>query len=73
MFKVMYEARGIGLAAEQIGRKERIFVIDIPPTSDLDQNGQRENPEVKLPEVFINPKIKSASKKIKPLDMVLLG
>ena len=64
MFKVMYEARGIGLAAEQIGRKERIFVIDIPPASDLDQNGQRENPEIKLPEVFVNPKIISHSESV---------
>ncbi len=61
MFRVMYEAKGIGLAAEQIGRKERIFVIDIPPLSDTNQNGERENPNVQMPEIFINPKIISHS------------
>jgi len=46
MFETMYAARGIGLAAPQIGRPERLTVIDI--TRDHDS---------KQPMVFINPEI----------------
>lgn len=48
MFESMYAARGVGLAAPQIGIGKRIAVIDI-------SNG--ENPEEKL--VLINPEILS--------------
>ena len=57
MLETMYAERGVGLAAEQVGRTERMFVIDIPPDSDTDENGRRENPEVQMPMVLINPKI----------------
>ncbi|MEN7973001.1 MAG: peptide deformylase [Verrucomicrobiota bacterium] len=57
MLETMYAERGVGLAAEQIGRTERIFVVDIPAESDLGEDGRRENPEVEMPLVFINPKI----------------
>ena len=39
MLEVMYASYGIGLAAEQVGRLERVFVIDIPPESDVDKQG----------------------------------
>ena len=61
MLEVMYAERGVGLAAEQVGRTERLFVIDIPPSSDIDERGERENPEVSMPLVCINPVIKSHS------------
>ena len=57
MFETMYAEKGVGLAAEQVGRTERMFIVDIPPESDVGDNGQRENPEVQMPLVFINPKI----------------
>jgi peptide deformylase len=57
MFETMYDEKGVGLAAEQVGRTERMFVIDIPPDADMGEDGQRENPTVKMPLVFINPKI----------------
>jgi len=57
MFETMYKERGVGLAAEQVGRTERMFVIDIPPDADRDDDGQRENPSVEMPLVFINPRI----------------
>lgn len=57
MFKTMYKERGVGLAAEQVGRTERMFIVDIIPEGDCDENGQRENPDIKMPQVFINPKI----------------
>jgi peptide deformylase len=61
MIEVMYASHGIGLAAEQVGRTERVFVIDIPPDSDVDANGDRLHPEVQMPLVFINPVIEAHS------------
>jgi peptide deformylase len=57
MLETMYAERGVGLAAEQVGRTERMIVIDIPPDSDVDDDGVRENPEVEMPLILINPKI----------------
>lgn len=57
MFATMYKERGIGLAAEQVGRTERMFVIDIPADGDVGDDGERENPDVEMPLVFINPRI----------------
>ncbi len=64
MLETMYEERGVGLAAEQVGRTERMFVIDIPPDSDMGDDGQRENPDVAMPMVLINPKITGHSEDI---------
>ena len=57
MLETMYAEKGVGLAAEQVGRTERMFVVDIPSEGDVDDDGQRENPGVQMPVVFINPKI----------------
>lgn len=43
MFDTMYAAHGIGLAAPQVGRRERLFVVDVDES----------------PLVFINPEIVS--------------
>lgn len=55
MIETMRAANGLGLAAPQVGRTERIFVVDLLPIAgDLEQEG------VDIPEqpmVFINPKI----------------
>ena len=48
MFETMYDARGIGLAAPQVGLRKRLAVIDI--TSD-------QEPDHKL--ILINPKIEA--------------
>ena len=64
MLETMYEERGVGLAAEQVGRTEQIVVIDIPPDSDTDESGARENPDVKMPLVLINPQITAHSEDI---------
>lgn len=47
MFALMYEAKGIGLAANQVGLPLRFFVLNV--TGDPDQPGQER--------VFINPEI----------------
>ncbi len=57
MLETMHKERGLGLAAEQVGRTERLFVIDIPAESDVGEGDVRDNPDVEMPLVFINPKI----------------
>jgi len=64
MFETMHAERGVGLAAEQVGRTERMFVIDIHPDGDVGDDYQRENPDVEMPLVFINPKITGHSEDI---------
>ena len=51
MIETMHGASGIGLAAPQVGRKERLFVVDLTPLTD-------EEPDLpEGPQVFINPVI----------------
>lgn len=55
MFRVMYEAPGIGLAAPQVGISKRFFIIDV------ECDGQN-------PLVFINPVILERKGEKTPLD-----
>ncbi len=58
MLKTMYASDGLGLAAEQVGRDEAICVIDIPPMRDEETGTpMRENPDVRMPLVLVNPRI----------------
>lgn len=51
MFETMYAARGVGLAAPQIGKSLRLFVIDATPFDD-------DEPELKdFKKVFVNAQI----------------
>ena len=55
MIDTMHGARGIGLAAPQIGRSERLFVVDVSPMEeDFIEDGIEMPPQ---PMVFINPQI----------------
>jgi peptide deformylase len=45
MFDTMYHARGVGLAAPQIGRGVRLFVIDSAPMLDDEDEDEEENVE----------------------------
>ena len=57
MFETMYAAKGIGLAAPQVGRLERLSVIDVEDR----------------PLVLINPEIVEAEGKIKGEEKVAKG
>lgn len=51
MFDTMYASNGVGLAAPQIGKPMRMFVVDASPNAD-------EEPELAgFKKVFINPEI----------------
>jgi peptide deformylase len=54
MFETMYAANGIGLAAPQIGKSIRLFIVDGSPLDD----DEDEEPEMKdFKKVFINAQI----------------
>lgn len=59
LFETMYRSDGMGLAAPQIGKSLRIFVIDATPLSD-------EEPELAgFKQVFINARIIEKSGEVK--------
>lgn len=51
MFETMYDARGIGLAATQVGVAQRVVVID------LQEPAEPEGEPVRDPRVFVNPEL----------------
>ncbi|MFI6318849.1 peptide deformylase [Nonomuraea sp. NPDC050556] len=51
MFASMYAARGVGLAANQIGVDLRVFVYDCPDADDVMRKGVIVNPRLELPAV----------------------
>ena len=58
MWDTMYAAKGVGLAAPQIGLSVRLFVIDATPFLDDENMDDFELNSIKnLKKVFINPKI----------------
>ncbi|MDO7877581.1 peptide deformylase [Hymenobacter sp. ASUV-10] len=65
MYETMYYANGVGLAAPQIGKAIRLFVIDSNPMVELDEDEKKkleakgETPEVGVKRVFINPQMVS--------------
>jgi peptide deformylase len=56
MLESMYAARGVGLAAEQVGRTECIAVIDVPKDME-DADCVEPNAAVPMPLVLIDPEI----------------
>ena len=54
MLETMEGAEGIGLAAPQIGRRERVFVVDLTRMFDAPEDAEHYPPQ---PMVFVNPEI----------------
>jgi peptide deformylase len=55
MIETMRNAAGIGLAAPQVGRTERLFVVDVTPmAAEMEEDGEPVPPQ---PMVLINPEI----------------
>lgn len=61
MLETMKKYRGIGLAAQQVGRKIQLTVIDIRATenrpSTLELDGEEADPNSIMPIALMNPKI----------------
>lgn len=61
LIETMHASNGVGLAAEQVGRSEAICIIHVPASQDRDaKTGVRENPDVDMPLVLVNPKIEES-------------
>jgi len=63
MFETMYASDGVGLAAPQIDRSIRLFVIDAEPFANIDDINEEEKENLKGQRVFINPIILEESGK----------
>lgn len=65
MFETMYQASGVGLAAPQIGKSIRLFIVDGSPFADDDDEEDEEDPRAvgmeNFKKVFINPIIEEES------------
>ncbi|MGY3090769.1 peptide deformylase [Hymenobacter sp. UYAg731] len=64
MYETMYSASGVGLAAPQVGKAVRLFVMDSGPMVDLDEEDladleEGEVPEPSVKRAFINPQMVS--------------
>ena len=66
MFETMYNANGVGIAAPQVGKAIRLFVIDAAPFAEVDEEDEEEEETLSKKEleflksfkrVFINAKI----------------
>ena len=62
MFDTMYAAKGVGLAAQQVGRPLQLTVLDVRGSTDrpstLERDGQECEPGSFMPLVLINPEVK---------------
>lgn len=62
MFDTMYEARGVGLAAQQVGHALQLAIIDVKGIKDrpstMAVDGKPVNVEEHMPLVLINPELK---------------
>ncbi len=66
MFETMYQANGVGIAAPQIGKPIRLFVVDTSPFAEVDEEDEEKEEKLSKKEreflknfkrVFINAKI----------------
>lgn len=57
MYDTMYSAKGVGLAAPQIGKSIRIFIIDTSPFLKIDDNEIKDYEVSSVKQTFINPTI----------------
>ena len=61
MFETMYAAHGVGLAAPQIGKSIRIFIVDASPFADDEDEDEKAKGLDGFKKVFINPIIEEES------------
>ena len=62
MFETMYAAKGVGLAAQQVGRALQLTVLDVRGATErpstLELEGKAADPLAFMPLVLINPEVK---------------
>jgi len=71
MYETMYKAKGVGLAAPQIGKRIRLFIVDGSPFAETEE-GEDEDPRAAgiedFKKVFINPIIEEEDGKEWPFE-----
>lgn len=69
MFDTMYDAHGVGLAAQQVGHALQLTVIDVRGIKDrpstMEVGGKSVDPEAHMPLVLINPELKPGTETVK--------
>ena len=73
MLHTMYEANGIGLAAQQIDQAKRMCVVDVlfedgPPSFNYKLDGRVPPADLFMPMALVNPEIKSFGEKTEPYE-----
>ena len=62
MLETMHAARGVGLAAQQIGRALQLTVLDVRGATDrpstLQRDGKEQDVNAAMPLILINPEVK---------------
>jgi peptide deformylase len=68
MLETMHEAKGVGLAAQQVGVALQLAVIDVRGMTDrpstMEMDGKEVNPEDFMPMAIINPEIMPLGEKV---------
>jgi peptide deformylase len=68
MFETMYDSKGVGLAAQQVGIARQLTVIDVRGVTDrpstLELDGQPADVDAFMPLVLINPKVTPMGDKV---------
>lgn len=68
MFETMYKAKGVGLAAPQIGKAVRLFIVDASPFGEDEAETEEEQIEFDqlkdFKKIFINPIIEEETGKL---------
>jgi peptide deformylase len=66
--ETMYAARGVGLAAQQVGEAVQVTVVDVREAVDrpstLEAGGEKRDPNEFMPLVLINPEIAPAGEPV---------
>lgn len=58
MFDTMYNAKGVGIAAPQVGKSVRLFIVDASPFADDEEYDEKEAGQLRVfKKVFINARI----------------
>jgi peptide deformylase len=69
MFETMYAHKGVGLAAQQVGRPLQLTVLDVRGVTDRPStiaiNGQEADVAAMMPLVLINPEVKPVGEEVK--------
>lgn len=61
MVETMKAEQGVGLAAQQVGLARMVCVVEVPAEYDTSEEGERENPDIEMPLVLVNPRIKGTT------------